>query len=72
MGYDLNKRHQEMLAFQDKIHPFTPTLAELMEVWHLSTKSAVVYVLKKLVERGLCVTRGNKVGKYTRYYAVNR
>lgn len=66
----LNKRHNEMLKFQKKIHPFTPTIRELEKLWGLNTTSAVALALDKMVELNYVVTR--QKGKSTEYYAVEK
>lgn len=57
-----------MLVLQDEIRPFTPTVRELMEVWNLSSTSAVHRTLAELEEAGLVITR--KRGARSKYYAV--
>lgn len=70
----LMQRHRVMLEFQKQIHPFTPTMQELMELWYGGDKenrqliSTTRYILRRMVENGLCVTR--KRGKNTYYYAI--
>lgn len=65
----LMARHREMLAYQEKIKPFTPTMRELKAVWNLQSTNSVRGVLGNLAERGLVKTRVR--GKiYDVYYAV--
>lgn len=64
------ERYRRMLEFQEEIKPFTPTIRELMELWKLSSSSAVMYSLRRIGQMGLLLER--EYGKTTRYYAVKR
>lgn len=62
----LHKRHQKMLAYQETIKPFTPTVRELKRVWKVSSLHTAGRTLARLVEMGLVLRRK----KYNGYYAV--
>jgi len=61
-------RYEKMLAYQEKIKPFTPTIKELCEVWGLHTTSSVHIVLRRLEKDGRVVSRLR--GPIKHYYAI--
>jgi ribosomal protein S25 len=61
------KRYEAMLEYQREIHPFTPTVRELMEKWGMRHVSVAYYTLRKLEKSGKVVSR--KHGKTKSYYA---
>ena len=63
-------RWEKMVAYQRKIHPFTPTFVELMNVFGLKSKSAVFYVLKGMEKRGLVISRRSGDKKH-QYFAID-
>lgn len=65
------ERHGEMLKYQKKIAPFTPTFRELMDLWGLRTVSSVYFTLNFLSDIGLVTSRG-RGKKKTQFYAIER
>lgn len=53
---ELSHRHEQMLEFQAKIAPFTPSIEDLRDVWAMQ-RTSVHYTLRKLVAMGLCIVR---------------
>ena len=66
----IEERHQKMLAFQQEIKPFVPTLRELATLWGDKSTSVVRYYLDKMVAAELAISRSR--GKYHSYYAVTK
>lgn len=71
----MRRRHALMLAYQEEIAPFTPTLEELREIWGEGVpivKSHVYNIMQRMVGRGWVITRKSG-GKrmHTVYYAVS-
>lgn len=64
----LLNRYEKMLAYQEEIKSFTPTIKELCVVWGLQTTSSVHLVLKRLEKDGRVVSRLR--GEIKHYYAV--
>jgi len=65
----LEERHGRMLEFQDQIKPFTPTIRELVDLWGVRSTSAAAYILERLVDHGLVITRSHGDVKDS-YYAI--
>lgn len=61
------ERHRQMLTYQQTVKPIPP-LRDLEEVWGLASTSAVAYVLKKMMGRGM--VKELPKGKYRQYVAV--
>lgn len=64
----LENRHRLMLAYQEKIKPFTPVIRELCDLWGVRGTGTVHLTLKRMEEAGLVISRAYKGIK--RYYAV--
>ena len=65
---DHKKLHAEMLALQEQIQPFTPTIRELANAWGYRSTSTVRFTLDQLVEKGFVITR--ELNSKTSYYAL--
>lgn len=64
----LSDRHSQMVKYQKKIAPFTPTIRELMKLWDMRTTSHVNQALERMLEYGMLKTRA--AGSATKYYAI--
>jgi hypothetical protein len=60
------ERHEQMLEFQEKIKPFTPTLDELKVIWGLASRRVARYTIEKLLSESMVISRNGH------YYAISR
>lgn len=65
----LMERHNQLLDYQTKIFPFTPTIREIQDVWGMNSTAPVRNTLDRLIEMGRIQTRDIGENK-TQYYAV--
>ncbi len=66
---ELMERHNQLLNYQTKVFPFTPTIREIQEVWGMNSTAPVRHTLDKLIELDRIQTRSIGDNK-TQYYAV--
>jgi hypothetical protein len=60
-------RWKLMVEYQEKIHPFPPTVRELQKLWGLNTTSAAHLTLNHLIKMGLVLIRWR--GTYRVFFA---
>lgn len=67
---ETEERHKKMVAYQEQIKPFTPSVRELVEVWGVHSTCAATSTLQRLEKSGLVISRSMGSKKY--YYAVEK
>lgn len=66
---ELLSRWEVMIAYQECIKPFTPSVRDMVEQWAVNSTAHAAFILKKLVKLGLVTTRKRgQAGQ--QYYAI--
>lgn len=65
----LRERHRQMLAYQKKIHPFTPKMRALQKLWGVGSVATVSDTIENMVRFGMVKVRPVSDVK-NEYYAI--